>query len=291
MSDDTVVAEVYTENIKEESFDWNADQVDIKVKLLKCGEIYTLDNVEAPSEEKEGNGNVDLDFLLSEYKVRSETEECIEISSDDDSTSDNTASNHQDIMHKELSEPESDFTCTAKKPLCDFVCKLCGSPLQNYASLRKHLTHQHKFIECKCCQKICVNQEQFEKHFITHIHDVESPHKIKKCRLVYTNLVYDNRPKKKCTKCEKLVPVDKKHDCVLKYRQKIYQMLKQHSTKHSSVKPFKCPCCDLQFETSELLKTHQNARLHFSFTCDCDREFKTIEDLKMHRSICLSLPQ
>lgn len=351
MSDDTVVIEVYAENNKQENFDSNADQADIKAKLLKCGEIYTLDNVnyilvcniceesfldalefgnhyrgkhppleqntpplpifndnqlntpivndiepnapiiivddnepstppavdndnvEEPSEEKEGNGNADLDFLLSEYKMKEEDlpepQECIELSSDDDSSNDNIASNHQNIMQEELSQPKSNSTSIVSKPMYDFNCKLCGSPLQNDESLREHLIHQHKFIECVYCKKICINQTEFKTHFATHNCDINNPNRIRQCRQLYYNLVYDNRIKKTGPKCRKTVPSSKNRESVLKYRQKIYQMLKRHSKQHSSAKKFKCPDCDTQFETLELLKTHQNAPLHFSFTYDC----------------------
>ncbi|XP_022818939.1 zinc finger protein 415-like isoform X10 [Spodoptera litura] len=173
----------------------------------------------------------------------------------------------------------------------NFVCKVCDVGFVNYLSYKYHTaTHEKGVYQCKQCQT------EFETVIKLKIHEKQKhgnkkTHRCGHCAKTFTDyrqkekhlgLVHGKNHKLKCSACDKVFKASKHLNihvrrehllerdnpcklCFMRFFSK--SELKEHMTKHSNVKAYKCDQCSKSFTRAKCLKEHM--RIHNN-----DKRFK-----------------
>lgn len=257
----------------EQTQGWSTESVDIKVKPVKCGEVFTVDHqnyilicslCEEPfqdtlqfgshyqekhvPQELESNYPPTLDSKTEEdqselkenttldftIKECSIKEEYVEETHDEDATTSNIAcKQEEDVSYEKLYK-------LVKKSDVNLCCDLCDHQTPDEKSLRSHLTIRHNQVTCDYCDEMFASQEELEEH--TSSHDKDQPYgctyclksyRSKRGRQSHVSLSHKNEQHPKCAECGK--------SFLTKGRLQI------HSQKHSTPELLTCEICRRHF--------------------------------------------
>uniref|UniRef100_A0A2H1VU57 SFRICE_022265 n=1 Tax=Spodoptera frugiperda TaxID=7108 RepID=A0A2H1VU57_SPOFR len=158
------------------------------------------------------------------------------------------------------------FTCN----LCDFSCKQTSGLIDH-----KKRKHNPQKVICKNCNKIFLNQKEYEEHNCKHIKESLCPicGVQVKCRLNRHLLSHSDEFRFKC------------HRCPAKYKTK--HALGAHLDRHDGNRRKQCEYCPAKFYCAATLQKHR--RIHTGekpYVCqECNKGFTGKHNLKVHMKV------